>query len=355
MLSSTHPISSSPPAAGLRVVESCRPDDWHAYIEHRLPGALFHRLEWDAVFAVYGLRTLRLAALRDDRVVGVLPLVLQKSPLTGRQLVSLPWFDAAGIVADDPEVALALADSAIARAQTERVPTVQLRQPAALDWDHPVRTDKVLMRLPLPDDSEALWNQFSPKVRNQVRKAEKSGLSAELGGGELLDDFFRIYAHNMRDLGSPSHHRRFFAAVLDAFPAETTLFVVRKDQAVIGAAWSLANGEILELPWASSLKRYNPLCVNHLLYWTILQHACRRRYQMFHFGRSTRDSGTFHFKKQWGAEPVPLFWYYLSAGGAAPAAAMSPDESFGWGTRLWQRLPVWLTTRLGPRLIAGIP
>jgi hypothetical protein len=33
------------------------------------------------------------------------------------------------------------------------------------------------MRLRLPDTSEALWNQLDRKVRNQIRKAEKSGSS----------------------------------------------------------------------------------------------------------------------------------------------------------------------------------
>jgi hypothetical protein len=96
--------------------------------------------------------------------------------------------------------------------------------------------------------------------------------------------------------------------------------------------------------------------VNHLLYWQILLDACERGFQWFHFGRSTVGSGQHHFKSQWGAEEVPLHWYFLSRDPqVAASAAVPPQERFGWGTRLWQRLPLWAARRIGPWLISGIP
>lgn len=336
----------------LRVVRDCTAGDWNEYLRRRGPGHLFLRSGWDTVFGVYGLRTLRLAAMRGDRVVGVLPLVAQQSILLGRQLVSLPWFDSAGIIADDATATAALIQAALEAAESSKKQSLQLRLNEPIDVDGLVRTDKLLMRLPLEPDEDRLWDRFSPKVRNQVRKAEKSGLIAEQGGRAFLPEFYQIYSENMRDLGSPSHDSRLFAAVFDAFPGETSLFIVRHEGVAVGAALTMANGDWLEVPWASSLKRYNKLCVNHLLYWSILQHACRSGFEMFHFGRSTRDSGTFRFKKQWGAEPHELFWYYL---GSPSATATAPEDSLGWGTRVWRHLPLWLTRRLGPKLISGIP
>jgi len=354
MLSETQQIASDS-SEQLSVIDSCVANDWNGYLRRSGSGHLFLRAEWDDVFAVYGLKTLRVAAVRGDRVVGVLPLVEQRSILLGRQLVSLPWFDTAGVVADDSAAIHALVAKAIEAAEVRKSQIVQLRQGAPIDVDSPIRTDKLLMRLRLEPDEDRLWDRFNPKVRNQVRKAEKSGLRAEQVGNEHLPEFYRIYSQNMRDLGSPSHHVRFFEAVFAAFPAEASLFIVRFEGKAIGGALTMANGDRLEVPWASSLKRYNRLCVNHLLYWTILQHACRGGFEMFHFGRSTADSGTYRFKKQWGAEGEPLHWYYLTSRQRPVGAAMSPDGSYGWGARLWKRLPLWLTRRLGPKLIAGIP
>ena len=108
--------------------------------------------------------------------------------------------------------------------QWRHVELRHIRQQFA-EW--PVKRHKVAMSLALPADPDALWSSFDRKVRNQVRKAEKSGCSAEDGGAELLDDFYKVFAHNMRDLGTPVYARRFFADVLHAFPNDTRVFVVR--------------------------------------------------------------------------------------------------------------------------------
>ena len=45
---------------------------------------------------------------------------------------------------------------------------------------------------PLDETSELMWSRLDRKVRNQVRKAEKSGVTVESGGVELLDDFYPV-------------------------------------------------------------------------------------------------------------------------------------------------------------------
>ncbi len=328
---------------------------WNDYADGTGRKSLFHRHEWERAFGFYGLPCERLAAVRQGRMVGILPLVWQRSIVFGNHLVSLPWFDAAGVLGDDAEAREALIDEARNVARQRGARSLQLRQTEPLDPSLPVRTDKVLMRLELEPDPDSLWKRFSPKVRNQVRKAEKSGLAVERGGAELLVPFYEVYSENMRDLGSPPHHREFFRAVFEAFADRTRIYVVRLEGRAIGAGWTMAGGDCLEIPWASSLRRYNHLCVNHSMYWAIISDACRRRFGRFHFGRSTRDSGTYHFKKQWGAEPVQLYWHTLRTDGRTVGPPKSAQESYGWATRAWSRLPLRVARWLGPKIIAKVP
>lgn len=341
-------------ASAVRVVEQPDTACWNESIRSQ-PGSLFFRAEWERVFGVYGLKILRLAALRDDRIVGVLPLVWQHSFVFGNQLVSLPWFDAAGVLVEDAEAAAALIFAARQAAADRGAQTVQLRQATPLDVSADVRTDKVLVRRRLEPDSESFQRTLKAKVRNQIRKAQKSGLTIERGGRELLDDFYNVYSINMRDLGSPAHHRKLFDAVFDSFSAEASVYVVRLKEHAVGAGLTMANGNRLEIPWASSLRRYNGLCANHLMYSQILGDACDAGFEWFHFGRSTVDTGPYRFKMQWGAEPVQLYWYYLNQTDRVADSLKSPQKSFGWGSRLWQKLPVWLSRRLGPHIIAKVP
>ncbi len=337
---------------------------WNSWLNERQGNSLFHRIEWDDVFAVYRLPVVRLCVLQNGRIVGGLPLVWQKSRLFGNQLVSLPWFDAAGILAEDKDAARALIDAARSWAESRQIDTLQIRQADEFDdalfsrklHDNvAMRTDKLLLRLPLPDDPSELWGGFNPKVRNQIRKGEKSGLTVECGGRELLDGFYKVYARNMRDLGSPPHHRRFFESIVSAFPDESRVWIVRFQRQVVGAALTLANGNQLEVPWASSWRRYNDRCVNHLMYWKIIEDACHSGFRAFHFGRSSLDSGTYQFKKQWGAEAVPLYWYYFSRGTQPSEKVTSPQNSFHLATRVWSRLPVWLASAMGPHIISKTP
>jgi FemAB-related protein (PEP-CTERM system-associated) len=321
-------------------------------------GSIYQRPEWDNVFRVYGLETLRLSAWRGETMVGLVPLVWQMNPLLGRRLVSLPWFDTAGIVADDPVARDCLLASVRQAAERRKVPTVELRQPQPVDGWPLGDTDKALLRLRLNIDPDELWHRLSAKVRNQVRKGEKSGLTVEVSRDSqatrrLVPEFYRVYSTNMRDMGSPSHSKRFMATVADSFPNECRLAIVRLDGQAIGGGLTMASGRCLEIPWASSLREFGSLCVNHAMYWHLLRDACLTGLEWFHFGRSTIDSGPYHFKKQWGAEAVPLAWHTWRK--EQTCGPPRHDRRLQLASRLWQRLPLVVARRLGPHLIRHLP
>ena len=76
---------------------------------------------------------------------------------------------------------------------------------------------------------------------------------------------------------------------------------------------------------------------------------------MFDFGRSTPGEGTFKFKEQWGAQPVPLHWEYV-LNGSNQIPDTSPDNpKYSLLINAWKRLPVNVATRLGPHIVRAIP
>jgi len=84
-----------------------------------------------------------------------------------------------------------------------------------------------------------------------------------------------------------------------------------------------------------------------LLYWSFLEYAADNGYKRFDFGRSSPDSGTFRFKKQWGAKPYPVFWYKDSdSKGEIPAGGKMRQRA----ENFWMKLPVSLATFLGPKI-----
>ena len=187
-----------------------------------------------------------------------------------------------------------------------------------------------------------------------MRKAEKAGLTTEVGGVEELDAFYSVFARNMRDLGTPVYSRRFFAAILSAFPDTARVFVVRLGSLPIAAAITIQWRDSIEVPWASSLRAHSDKSPNMLLYWTMLKTAIGAGASRFDFGRSTPDEGTFHFKRQWGAVPQPLVWEYAGLDGAPPDQSPK-NPRFRLAIALWQRLPLAVANRIGPIVVRNIP
>jgi FemAB-related protein (PEP-CTERM system-associated) len=200
-----------------------------------------------------------------------------------------------------------------------------------------------------------MWERFDRKLRNQIRKAEKSNLTVERGGAERLDDFYAVFARNMRDLGTPVYTRRLFDEVLRTFPDRARLLIVRTEGTPIAAGLTFRTGSTVEVPWASSLREFNNVCPNHLLYWTVIQAAFAEGCATVDFGRSTPGEGTYHFKRQWGAEATALHWEYpyLSDGAVPDHGPTNPK--FSAAIEAWKRCPLWLANAVGPHIVRGIP
>jgi len=345
-------MTADQPNDALAVEVSDREPDWSAYLAARPEAGIYHDCRWGRVMRdSYGNAALYLTARRSGAVCGVLQLVWQKSVLWGSHLCSLPYFDASGIVADDDDARAALVAEAGRLGRERRAQWVELRQMSPLDESLPVRRDKVTMVLALPAGADAMWQQLKTKVRTKVRKAEKDEHEILRGGVELLGDFCAIYERAMRDLGSPPHSRRFFRNLVEAFGESVRLFSVRSSGRPLAASLALVDAQGFHVPWSGSDTRFRQSGANRALYWDMLKYAADANLPTFDFGRSTVDSGTYEFKKEWGAEPVQLYWHFVMPDGK-PLPDQRPDSpKFRMMVACWKKLPLGLARIIGPRII----
>lgn len=297
-----------------------------------------------------------LEAVQGERTVGVLPLAVVESYLFGRFLVSLPYLNQGGPLANDSTIAKQLVAAAIEIANKRDVRYLELRNLEEIDHLdlNEKKTSKVLMWLDLPSTSDGLWKSFKPEVRNQIRKGEKAGLTVTFGAEELLGEFYEVFSVNMRDLGTPVFGRKLFQSILTHLPGRSEIGVVRLEHKPIAAGLLLHDAKHTEVPSASSLREYNKTCANMLLYHHLLLRAIERGQRVFDFGRSSEDSGTFKFKKQWGAVPRPSVWQYHVRKGSI--SDVRPDNpKYRRRIETWKKLPLWLTKWIGPAIVRGIP
>ena len=295
-------------------------------------------------------------ATADGKCLGLLPLAHMRSALFGRYLVSLPYLNTGGVIGADNEVAHEMISQAAYLADSLGVKHLQLRHEIRHEHNSLGRTleNKVHMRLALPENLSDLWDGFNPKVCNQVRKATKQNVEIFWGREELLDEFYDIFSRNMRDLGTPVYPRKLFTRLLAEFPSQSDVCVARLEGKAIAAAILMHGPSMTEVPSASSLRSYNKTNANMLMYWHLLQRAVERHQATFDFGRSSPDSPTYRFKKQWGATPEPAFWQYYVRTGDVEDLRLESGK-YDRAVELWKRLPLPVTRWLGPVVVRGIP
>lgn len=346
------------PSAASRTITIGQVDDavWDAYVGAHADGSPYHYAGWPRLIArAFNHEAELLAATVDARVVGVLPLVVMRSRLFGRFVVSLPFLNEGGLLADDAEIERRLVDEAVRIATRAGAEYLELRHRRRHRPELADRSHKVAMTLALRASVDDQWGAIDRKVRNQVRKAEKSGVTVTSGGIELLDGFYEVFARNMRDLGTPVFGVSLFAESLKTFPDRTRVFVAHHREAIVAGSIVHWRGNSIEVIWASALRESNSVCANILLYWHMLQFGIAQGCTRFEFGRCTPGEGPFQFKKQWGAEPGPLVWEYWYAGGAVDVDKTPRNPKYRAAVAVWQRLPVGVTTLVGPRIVRSIP
>lgn len=126
-------------------------------------------------------------------------------------------------------------------------------------------------------------------------------MTVRFGAGEI-DPFFDVFSHHMHDLGTPTLPRRFFQSLGGRFPDDVWFGCAYHQGRAVAAGCGIHWDRKLEMTWPSVYKRV----------------------------------ATFSAR----------------AGTTTP----SPDDgAYAWGPRIWKRLPVSLTTAVGPSVVRYIP
>lgn len=330
---------------------------WNSFVQRTENATAYHQFEWNIIIAKSFEHQCHYLAAVDNQGQwqGILPLVHMRSRIFGNFLVSVPFVNYGGLLCNTDTAAALLLEEAEQLRRSCNATHVELRHASYYIEYLPTRQHKVSMILNLAGDVDAQWKAFNPKLRNQIRKAEKNGLQFIVGHLDLLDDFYEVFARNMRDLGTPVHDKKFFYNVLETFADTTKIFAVRHQRKVICTGVALWFRDTLEMPWASSISDYLALCPNNMLYWETIRFAIEHGFRKFDFGRSTPHEGTYNFKKQWGALPVQLHWQYLIDKGSKMPELNPSNPKYQTAIRVWQRLPVPITKVLGPLIVRNIP
>lgn len=359
-----HPADERRPIGGdhALLVRRCPPEEisrWDQFVVQAPAGTIYHSSVWSSVLAqCYGFRPIMLALESEDGDIrGILPLHLVASRLTGRRLVSLPCTNAAGplcLPGVDPSP---LIDAATRLTHDHACRYLELRgQPAREPTDiaglQTLRYYGTFL-LDLQPSGAGVQDRFDRRAKRGIARASRSHVQVRFADdASAVRQYCRLNALTRRKHGVPPQPHRFFETLWAQLRPRgaVEILMAEYDGQVVAAIVLLAYRETVSYAYGASDQSYLRFAPNHALFDTAIAWAAERGYSYFDFGRTAPDNqGLMEFKHQWGAEFLPLPYYYWPARGGfvAESAAGLKHRLFA---SVWRRLPLALTTLVGPRL-----
>lgn len=325
---------------------------WNSFVNFHPQGTVFHQIEWkEVVEQTFGHQSHYLVAEQDGhkQITGLLPLFEIKSRLFGHSLVSVPFAERGGLLADTPETARQLLDQASSLVSRQNAEYLEFRNTEPLDH-LPTKDLYFSFQKEIAPDPEENLKAIPRKQRRMVRQGIKNELKASFGQ-EYLPDFYRMLAINFHRLGTPIFPYRLFRHFIDQFQDQTSVMIVQDPAGTTIAGVLSFYYQNTVLPYyAGSLSEYRNLAPNDFMYWSLMEHAREHGYTLFDFGRSKADTGSYKFKKHWGFEPRPLAYQYI-LNTAEEIPNLSPSNpKYQRRIEMWRRLPFWATKVIGPRI-----
>jgi len=267
----------------------------------------------------------------------------------------MPFLNFGGICADNVEIEKLLMCEGERILRDQKGDYLELRHLKQSSIAILSKSHKVSMTLELNRDPDVLWNKFTTKHRTSVRRAGKNELEIKIGKRELLKDFYNIMCRGWRDLGTPVYPFSFFSNIMDQLEDSLEIYVVLHEGEPIATAFNGLYKDTVEGMWASSIREFAKLQANYFLYWEMIKRACLQGYKWYHLGRSTAESGGEFFKEKWNAILKPLYWEYILNKAQKIPELNVDNPKYQLAIRLWRKLPVGLTQKIGPYLAKNIP
>ncbi|MCG2736006.1 MAG: FemAB family PEP-CTERM system-associated protein [Candidatus Methanoperedenaceae archaeon] len=322
--------------------------EWDRYVNNHPHTTFYHQLNWKNVIEKsYGNKPYYICAKEKDETVGVFPLFFINNLFFGKKIISIPFAPYGGVAGNNNKIEESLIKYAIEIMRQKSADFLEIRNNSKKVPNFSANDNYITFILELDKDPQVVWRGFNNKVRNAIRKSINSKLEIKSGN---LECFYRLYSKNMRDLGTPTHSKEFFKAVLSEFQEKSEIITVWYRHRPISTAILLYFKDTVISGWAALDRDYRHLNPNDLLYWNAIRNACEKNYKFFDFGRSIESSGTYRFKKPWGAKEIKLqYIYYLNNIRTIPDTSQKNTKRKMFA-RFWRRMPIQLANLLGPEL-----
>ena len=214
------------------------------------------------------------------------------------------------------------------------------------------KTEKVTSILKLPKNEDDLLTMLNHNLKRKINKAKKTEVTIKSGGIELLDDFYQIYSQNIFKLNSLNYGKKFIEDLFSTYEfGELKIFVAYLNNIPIGSSLLASYSGFYENMFFASKLETRKYYISDLLHWEMIKLSIdnnnlsnNKNNGVYSFGRSTINSGVHKYKSHWPITNHPIYHY----------SNMPDIKKQGWLQSVWAKIPYFISSPLGAKLIKHI-
>ncbi|HTT79714.1 MAG TPA: GNAT family N-acetyltransferase [Stellaceae bacterium] len=332
---------------------------WDCFAERHSEARFCHLFSYAAVLQCYGYVPRNICFLKNREIVGVLPATQINTMFSGRKLVSQPFSEYGGLLAEPQlsadDIAEIFSLTIAYSRSTLNIKMIEIHGnhgvPNAWQQNWTVRSTPLhIAVLPLNRPPDELWQKvLNYSARKAINQARGYGLEVvfECDDEIIARHFYPLYLRTMKRLGAPPHKISYFLHCYRAFGDKMIIGWAKRDGEIVAGLLGFSCGNRISIISTVSDRRNWHLRPNDLLHWEFIKRAAETGHAIFDFG-SVRYQGQRDFKKKWGCEFVEHENYFVGPG---RGGIDSSSKSMQTMAALWARyMPSGLARGVGPMI-----
>ncbi len=343
--------------ADVHVINPLADRRWDPLVAQHPLASPFHRTGWlQALQRTYGYEPFVLtSAAPGEEMKNGMAFCRISSWITGPRAVSLPFADhCEPLIASEAERAKFMAWLQAERARQGwkyvEVRPLRLFQNPNVGWSP--HQSYCFHELDLsPSLEKLLCGMHRDCIRRKVRRAEREGITYEVGSSpDLLDAFYRLLLITRKRLRILPQPRNWFRNLLECMGESLQIRVARKDGRAIASILTLKHGRSVIYKYGCSDGKAHKLGGVPFLFWKLITESKAEGAETLDFGRSDlENTGLIRFKSEFGACQRKLT-YYRSPGSEKDESQVTQARHSKAAGRVVSMLPDGISSVAGRML-----
>jgi len=304
----------------ISVINPKKDKRWDNFVLNHKFGSIYHLSDWSEILnESFGYQPNYIISEENGAIKAAIPLMLVKSWLTGKRLVSLPRIPYCDPLANSEDELKEMLGYIYQIVDESQIQYVEIKT----QFNNQFFKDNQLKRyqhfknhiLSLAIDRDELWKSFDRTcVKQRISRAQKDNVKFRLGEtDEDLKIFFSLHKMTAAKQRIPVRPFSFFYNIWQKLRKKNLLLLfiaeVNGEAGAANISFKFKNAlyyEFLGLNY--NLIQHSP---GHLLIWEAIKTAYENNLQYFDFGLTPPENpGLADFKRRWGAIESELSYFY---------------------------------------------